>query len=172
MKRFKIAAYLKKMYRQMSEPIAFFITIATYGTWLPGDRRGWVEYHNGWQLPDLSLELEAAAKMHEGAKILNSHQRQLVEFQVRETCEYRQWICHAVNCRTNHMHAVISSGDVPPKKVRADLKSWCTRKLKEDARPQSVEKWWADRGSIRWVFDEDGLNQVVYYTMEGQNKKS
>ena len=36
----------------MPDPLAYFITWATYGTWLPGDERGWVEYRHGWQLPD------------------------------------------------------------------------------------------------------------------------
>jgi hypothetical protein len=35
-----------------SAPIAFFLTWSTYGTWLPGDDRGWVEYCHGFQLPD------------------------------------------------------------------------------------------------------------------------
>ena len=48
----------------MDDPIAFFITVATYGTWLPGDQRGWVEYHKGWQMPDSVRELEAAAKLN------------------------------------------------------------------------------------------------------------
>ena len=36
----------------LPEPIAFFLTWATYVTWLPGDDRGWIEYRHGWQLPD------------------------------------------------------------------------------------------------------------------------
>ena len=27
----------------MEDPIGFFLTWVTYGTWLPGDSRGWVE---------------------------------------------------------------------------------------------------------------------------------
>ena len=152
----------------MVDPIAFFITVATYGTWLPGDQRGWVEYHKGWQMPDSVRELEAAAKLNEDAKVLSSAQRHLVEVQVRETCSHRKWICHAVNCRTNHMHSVVSAFEASPKKVRADLKAWCTRRLKENALPAITENWWAERGSIRWVFDDDALDQVVRYTLDGQ----
>src|SRR4051812_6675116 len=36
----------------MPDPLAYFITWVTYGTWLPGDECGWVEYRRGWQLPD------------------------------------------------------------------------------------------------------------------------
>jgi hypothetical protein len=28
----------------MDDPIGYFLTWVTYGTWLPGDARGWVEY--------------------------------------------------------------------------------------------------------------------------------
>jgi hypothetical protein len=27
----------------MADPLAYFLTWTTYGTWLPGDERGWVE---------------------------------------------------------------------------------------------------------------------------------
>jgi hypothetical protein len=27
----------------MDEPLAYFLTWTTYGSWLPGDERGWVE---------------------------------------------------------------------------------------------------------------------------------
>ena len=155
----------------MDDPIAFFITIATYGTWLPGDQRGWIENHKGWQLPDPVRELEAAAKINEDVKILSLHERQIVENQIRQTCAHRKWICHAVNCRTNHMHAVVGAFETPPRKVRADLKAWCTRRLKENALPEKIENWWAERGSIRWVFDDDGLDQVVRYTLDGQDWK-
>lgn len=155
----------------MDDPIAFFLTIATYGTWLPGDQRGWVEYQHGWKLPDPIRELEAAGKMAEDARILTPYQRETVENQVRETCNHRGWICHAVNCRSNHMHIVVGAFETPPKKVRADLKAWCTRRLKQDALPVIIENWWAERGSIRWVFDEEGLDQVVCYTLEGQDRK-
>ena len=51
----------------MDDPIAFFLTWVTYGTWLPGDARGWVDYRRGWQPSDPVLELEAAARMTEDA---------------------------------------------------------------------------------------------------------
>jgi len=36
----------------MSDPLAYFITLTTYGTWLPGDDLGWVNEGQGFQLPD------------------------------------------------------------------------------------------------------------------------
>ena len=42
---------------------------------------------------------------------------------------------------------------------------------KENTFPAITENWWAERGSIRWVFDEDALDQVVRYTLDGQDWK-
>jgi hypothetical protein len=35
----------------MDDPIGYFLTWVTYGTWLPGDPRGWVEFRHDFQLP-------------------------------------------------------------------------------------------------------------------------
>ncbi len=51
----------------MNDPIAFFLTWSTYGTWLPGDKRGWTKYQQGWQLGDPIRLLEAEAMMEEDA---------------------------------------------------------------------------------------------------------
>lgn len=156
--------------RPMDDPIAFFLTIATYGTWLPGDSRGWIEYQHGWQLPDPARELEARARMTEDACRLMRDEQAIVECQVRETCAHRGWIVHAVNCRSNHLHAVVSAPGTAPKKIRADLKAWCARRLKELSDP-ARNNWWADRGSIRWIFTDESLETVVLYVNEAQDRK-
>jgi hypothetical protein len=54
------------------EPLAYFLTWTTYGTWLPGDERGWVRYRRGMQAPDSILKREAAARMTDDACRLDS----------------------------------------------------------------------------------------------------
>ncbi len=151
-------------------PIAFFLTWPTYGTWLPGDDRGWIEYHHGWQMPDTARVLESNAKMKEDACILVPAERQIVEAQVAETCQHRGWELHAVTCRSNHMHIVVGAFDTHPKKIRIDIKAWCTRRLKERSNPNR-ENWWAERGSQRYIWDDDGLVTVVQYASEAQDHK-
>jgi REP element-mobilizing transposase RayT len=158
----------------MQDPIAFFLTWSTYGTWLPGDARGWVEYQRGIQLPNPILELECSARMAEDACILGPRQRQRVEQQVAETCAYRGWRLHAVNCRTNHVHVVLSAS-ANPKSIREQLKAWCTRRLKEleaecgvPETERRVQRW-AERGSIRRVFSDDDLAVVVDYVVNQQD---
>lgn len=153
------------------DPLGFFLTWVTYGTWLPGYARGWVEYQQGWQLPDPIRELESSARMTEDACRLTENQRLAVETQFAETCQHRGWPLHAANCRSNHVHVVVSAAGTHPKKIRTDLKAWATRCLKE--RFDSARKnWWAERGSIRYLNDERSMAIAVEYVLEAQDRKS
>lgn len=156
------------------DPIAFFLTWSTYGTWLPGDARGWVEYQGRFQLPDPILELECSARMTEDACRLAGFQRERVNQQVAETCAYKGWVLHAVNCRSNHVHVVVSSPG-PPKIIREQLKAWCSRRLREQQVALGIpgvdlrSKWWAERGSIRWIFREEDLVAAIEYVLTQQD---
>ncbi len=138
----------------MPEPLAFFLTWPTYGTWLPGDERGWVEYRHGWKPGDEPRRELAAARMTEDVCLLDSDQRKLVEATIQEHCGIRNWELFAVNCRSNHIHVVVA-GNCSPKEIRGQLKAWCTRRLKEQQAARGVpaseirENWWAERGSAR-----------------------
>ena len=69
-----------------------------------------------------------------------------------------------------HMHFVVAARDTTPKRIRQDIKAWCTRRLKEHAQIER-ENWWADRGSIRWIFKEDDIVRVVEYVNDAQDRK-
>ena len=155
----------------MDEPLGLFLTWNTYGTWLPGDSRGWVEYGRGWKLPDPVREREAAAIMTDDACYLTPEQRAAVELQIGETCSLRGWHLHAVNCRSNHIHVVVTAKDTRPKKVRASLKAWATRCLKDQFDPVR-ENWWAERGSIRQLHNETTLEAAILYVVEAQDRKT
>lgn len=156
------------------DPLAFFLTWVTYGTWLPGDERGWVEHGHGFQLPNSVKEWKAGLRMTEDACYLQPNQRQIVERQIAETCRFRGWTLHIANCRSNHVHAVVSAQNIEPKLIRDQLKAWCTR-LSEHEQATQIElprtKWWADRGSIRWIWTEQSLAAVVDYAGEQQDNR-
>jgi len=154
----------------MPDPMAFFITWPTYGTWLPGDERGWVEYQHGWQLPNKTLENNCRACMTEKQCLLTDLEREIVLQQILETCEFRKWHHFASDCRSNHAHIVIGAMNTNPKRIRVDIKAWCTRRLRERSRPEQ-ENWWAERGSIRYVWDEESLLRVIQYVTEAQDRK-
>ncbi len=113
-----------------SVPLAYLLTWTAYGTWLPGDQRGWVMRRHGFQLPNPPVERRARKTMVEPMCELDCSQRMCVQDAIRRHCGLRGWRLHAVNCRSNHVHVVVTAQNVPPNKVIAQLKAWCTRELK------------------------------------------
>ena len=154
--------------------IACFSTWTTYGTWLPGDERGWFEHGKGLQSPDLLRRLEAALRLTEGALTLDVAQRRLVEKTIADHCAIRKWTLHAVNCRSNHVHVAVTAQDRSIEIPREQFKSWCTRKLKEHERllrPEAQERgnWWTQRGWDVFVDNEDHLFDVITYVRDCQD---
>jgi REP element-mobilizing transposase RayT len=106
---------------------------------------------------------------------LDERQRLIVQETIARHCELRAWHLHAVNCRTNHCHAVVTAASHNGEQVRDQLKSWCTRKLKDHERSQGVaeasirEHWWTRKGSVRYLFDDESLDAAIIYTLEAQD---
>src|SRR5579884_2299354 len=139
----------------MPDPLAYFLTWTTYGSWLPGDERGWVKKGQGVQPPEPVRKETAGALLTESPCTLTPEQRRLVEKTMAEHCRIRGWQLHVVNCRTNHVHVVVTA-DRDPETVRDQFKAWCTRRLKEQQRARGVAvrtKWWTERGSERCLND-------------------
>jgi REP element-mobilizing transposase RayT len=150
-------------------PIAIFTTWTVYGTWLPGDKRGW--FADGrLQRPHLLLNLDSRLRMTHDSLILNPSQRLLVESTIIDHCSKRNWLLHACNCRTNHVHALVTAPGRDIEIPREQFKSWSTRKLNEQAGPtQSREKWWTERGWDEFIDDIDSLETVISYVRDAQD---
>ena len=158
------------------ELLAFFITWTCYGTHLPGDDRGWTKWHKGEQVPQPRLEDWCRDRMSESAIVLYPAQRAIVERVVRDHCTIRGWTLHAVNCRSNHCHVVVTASNYDGEQVRDQLKAWGTRRLKEHQLQNGVEvgslreHWWTRKVSVRQLFDEESIEAAVIYTLEAQDK--
>ncbi|MCC6509616.1 MAG: hypothetical protein IT423_10940 [Pirellulaceae bacterium] len=112
-----------------SDPLAYFITWTCYGTWLPGDDRSWTKWQKGQKIPQPLLADWCKEQMTEEPIVLTVQQRTIVEETIAKHCEIRGW--HAVNCRSNHCHVVVTASSHNGEQVRDQLKAWCTRKLKK-----------------------------------------
>jgi hypothetical protein len=158
----------------MPDPLAFFLTWPTYGTWLPGDERGWVLYSVGHQSSDEFRRRMAEMWMTEDACRLAPDQRRLVEATVARHCEIRGWELFEVNCRSNHLH-VVFNGQLQPDVMRTQFKAWCTRRLKEREIAQGLsptnvrQNWWAERGSCRYINDDASLEAARLYVRDAQD---
>ncbi len=152
------------------EPIAHFITWTTYGTWLPGDARGWHRRTEGELQPSNELiAAMAASEMKENAFTLSQDERRIVEQTIARHCNIRSWVLHAVNSRSNHVHVVVSALGYDPKTVRDQFKAWCTRHLKPSH--QDRKRFWTEGGSCRWINLEDDLESAIAYVNDAQNRK-
>lgn len=156
-----------------SDPLAYFLTWTTYGTWLPGDERGWYANPGQWSPPDNLRKLWSQIRMTEDAIVLNHEQRQDIESTIRKHCEIHGWHLHAVNCRSNHVHVVVTA-NITPKLVMEQFKAWCTRNLKALARQSgdleqaAREKWWTENGSKPYLFTHEELHGAITYTLDQQ----
>ena len=157
------------------DPIAFFITWTCYGTWMPGDDRGWTKWHNGDRVPQPLLADWCRGRQAEATVVLDRTQRQIVTNVIQEHCQKRNWQLHAVNCRTNHCHLVVTASDYDGEQVRDQLKAWSTRRLKERQRSDGVSEtdlrvnWWTRKGSVRYLFDDESLHATITYCFDAQD---
>lgn len=84
-----------------------------------------------------------------------------------EVCEHKGWTLHAAHARSTHVHVVVS-GEGKPERMLNAFKSWCTRRLRDDA--WNVERVWSRHGSTRWLWDEGKLAEKVCYVLDGQGE--
>jgi len=150
------------------DPIAYFITWTTYGSWLPGDERGWWRKGGKLQSTNMLIQSMAADDMKEQAFRLNSEQRRVVEETITRHCEIRSWVLHAVNVRSNHVHVVVTAPGYAPETVRDQLKAWCSRRVK--ATRSSRKRFWTEGASCRWINREEQLEAAIAYVRDAQDR--
>ena len=149
----------------MSEPIAYFLTWTTYGTWLSGDDRGWVDHkdagaHVPYKPANVALSAAMTKAMGQEAVRFSERQRTTVEESIRESCRLNNWTVHALGVRSNHVHVVLSSGNAAPEKVMTHLKAYASRALNDIFGPR---RWWTRHGSTRYVKTASSLFKAVEY---------
>lgn len=93
----------------MDDPLALFLTWTTCGAWLPGDERGWVKKPGRFREPDAKRERTARQRNIEPELTLDAEQRDIVEKTVANHCRFRRRQLHVVNCRTQHVHLVVTA---------------------------------------------------------------
>ncbi len=110
------------------------------------------------------------AELKHRALLLSNAQRQVVELAIREVCDYRDYVLHAVNVRTNHVHSVVSA-PCNPEQVMDSFKSYATRKLREAGLLDRNIKRWARHGSTPYLWTEDDVRRAIDYVLNGQGEE-
>ncbi len=161
------------MWNDTDIPLGYLITFRCYGTWLHGDRRGSTDrFHNRYKSSHLSYSARwqriNQLLLKSDPVVLDAQQRKSVELALREVCDYRGWLLHALSVLTNHVHVVVSTGGIRPERALNAFKAYATRRLRADGRWNKPHSPWADRGSKRRLWNEHSVSIAVDYVINGQ----
>jgi len=153
-------------------PLAYFITLRTYGTWLHGDEKGSVDTrHNHHQTPlapaNPSQRITNQNRLHHAPTLLAADSAQLIEATIAEVCRHRRWSLHAVHARTNHVH-IVASGNKSPERMMNDFKAWATRRLREHNFVTGTQTVWADHGSTPYLWTNAQVLAAIEYVKNWQ----
>ena len=151
----------------MSEIPVYLLTWTTYGTWLHGDERGWVDRHNASPGMDYhpgnpGARLAAIRRTKGRKVILAVHARHVVTSAIEEVCRWRDWRLIAVNCRSNHVHVLVRTDGTGPQHVMNQFKSYATRALRQVGLA-GPERIWTRGGSRRYITSRASLRSAEQY---------
>jgi len=156
----------------INDPLAYFITFHTYGSWLHGDEKRSVDKgHNVYEMEYVraneNRRIYEQGQQNSSAKKFQRAARIIIDKTINEVAKYRGWTLHALNVRTNHIHVVVSA-NTTPEKVMNDFKVYCTRRLRETGEISKEEKIWSRHGSTRYLWDEKSVEEACRYVVEEQ----
>jgi REP element-mobilizing transposase RayT len=159
----------------MADPLAYFITFTTYGTWLRGRAPGSVDrQHNTPGTPflpaDANLEQSQRRLLRQEPYLLDPERRSVVLQTILDVAKNRHWQLWAVHVRSNHVHIVVTAPDTP-EKVMADFKAWASRRLREAFGESADRDRWTQHGSTIYLNSQEALDAKVAYTVDEQGDK-
>jgi REP element-mobilizing transposase RayT len=161
----------------------WLLTWTTYGTWQPGDARGFVNNvahdqgkgvrHN---TPGTPCDADIAALQHYirqavrgGPVYLTAEHARLLHSQFQETANYRGWLLVGVGIMANHIHLPVGvAGDPDPEVLLRDFKSYGSRSLNRRWGKPPSGTWWTETGSKRKKADEAAMRDAVQYIRHQQ----
>ncbi|MEM6688673.1 MAG: hypothetical protein AAF664_04545 [Planctomycetota bacterium] len=152
-------------------PRALFITWATYGTFLPGDSRGWRHRMHG-QLPESHQlrDWHLSRLTHEPAIMTNEMQK-AADVAAQYLCKRRNWVSHAFAARSNHVHFVVSAAHHEPALVRDQVKAEILKQLRKQYLFSRDRPLWAANGDIEFLDSESEVFAAATYVRDAQDRK-
>lgn len=166
-------------------PLGYHITFGTYGTRLHGDPRGTIMRElnrpgdriigrvEEWQ----HFERE---RLNYDPVTFDLAKRTFIELMVPQICKRGGWTFINVAAQRDHVHVLLSAF-ADGKAVRKWLKRWLGETLSVEfgdpsarragGNPNAKPTWWAEGGSVRWVWDETYLATVYEYIDQQRSTK-
>lgn len=152
-------------------PIAYLITIRTYGTWLHGDERGSVDQHFRFNRygavrrpSDPGLQARMKENLVHPPFTLNQAQRLATDAAIHEVCMNRGYDLHALNVRPTHSHVVVTA-NVKPEPIANAFKSYTTRRLRERGLIANDVRVWSRGRSRRYLWEDRLVSAAIDYVL-------
>ena len=158
----------------------WFLTWTTYGSWLPGDPRGFVSpvptttgttaIHNVPGTPydanRPALHQWASTRLQGEPILLTLEQALAIADQFRETALHRAWLLVAFAVMATHVHLVVGvEGDPEPETILRDFKSYASRTLNRRWKRPPSGTWWTESGSKRKLPNEAAILAAKQYVL-------
>ena len=143
----------------MAKIVGYMLTWTTYGTWLPGDERGYVK--DGEILPDDIKILKRNRKRQKQTAVkLDKKEKQIVkQVIIDEAIRIKQKV-EALVVYSNHVHLLARPHSDSIEKVAGRYKSLTTRALWKNGRKGRI---WTRGFDKRYCFNEVELEQRKDY---------
>jgi REP element-mobilizing transposase RayT len=143
----------------MSDIVGYMVTWTTYGTWLQGDKRGYVK--NGQVLPCDKIINEANRKLQKyDSIVLSKNEREVICQTIIDEASFRgQKILALIVC-SNHVHLVAEPCKFSIEEAVSVYKNKATSALRKFGRPGRL---WTKGFNKRFCFTPDELVAGIEY---------
>lgn len=148
----------------MGETLAILFTFTTYGTWLRGDERGWIE-DGRLMPPDPVLESNDRDRMK--GELFLFDQAELLgigEAIGKSLIERKEAIIYALTVQTWHIHFIVAATLHPV----ADIAKCAKDAVRWHLRPR--RRIWTKHYDKRFCFDDDSARTRIGY-VERHNER-
>jgi hypothetical protein len=147
-------------------PLVYLLTFRTYGTWLPGDPRGWRRHGDGPGAPPRApaprLHRATLAQIAWPPLLLSASAAAIVRRSVATTAGTRGWRLHAVQAVSTHVHVVVGA-PAEATAVVASLKAYAGRDLRAHLGAPSERPVWGRGAHWRVLLDDRALAAAIAY---------
>lgn len=151
--RFEDTIYL------MGKMVGYMVTWTTYGTWLQGDKRGYVR-DGKILLSDTGLEESNKELQKSGLVRLTPNQKRVIEEAVLKEAERVGQEILALAVCSNHVHLVAGSGNESIENTVSRYKNVATSALKKTGLTKRI---WTRGFDKRFCFSVEQLEQKIKY---------
>ena len=141
------------------------LTWTTYGSWLPGDERGYVD-DGVIKSSRPKLQTDNRGKQTYPTANLNLVEQEIVHKAIQEEAEELNQRILALSVNRNHIHVVAEHNEIPIEKAVSHYKNAARMALRKNGFNGRI---WTQGFDKRYCFHEKELEQKIRYVLNHKN---